>query len=231
MSSRSTYDVRVDLSAEGFDPWCDCPYDGSKACKHVVAVLVRCADDVLRDEGDRLDATLDAADTDNLRVFFGETLATDAAIGERFFAPFGESSTRSVTDLRAAIDRQFEETNPDYLVVFEPINFSEWFDLASEYRDQGRYASAAAVYRAPVESLDGNMERVDEAYEHFSQAFKRALHGHVDCVTAGDIDADEAADAVAFLRERPAPGTPLLGECFEHAAAKLEETLTERREH
>ena len=154
VSGSRQYDVRVDLAADGFDPWCDCPYDGPGACKHVVAVLLRCLDDLPADEGDRLDAAIDAADPDDLRAFLRDTLATDAARRERFFARFGESSTRSVDDLRAAIDRRFEETNPEYYVVFEPIDFSEWFDLATEYREQGRDASAAAVYRALMESLD-----------------------------------------------------------------------------
>ena len=230
VSGSRQYDVHVDLEADGFDPWCDCPYDGPEACKHVVAVLLRCADDCPPDEGDRLDAALKAADADDLRDFLRETLATDAAVRERFFARFGESSTRSVDDLRAAIDRKFEETNPDYFVVFEPIDFSEWFDLASEYRDQGRYASAAVVYRALVESLDDNMERVDGAYDHFSTRFTRALDGYVDCVAAEDVDAEEVTDAVAFLEDREMSGTPLLSEHFERAATELEETLTERRE-
>ncbi|SFR30400.1 MULTISPECIES: SWIM zinc finger family protein [Halorubrum] len=230
VSGSRQYDVRVDLAVNGFDPWCDCPYTGPEACKHVVAVLLRCADDCPPDEGDRLDAALEAADADDLRGFLRDTLATDAAVRERFFARFGESPTRSVEDLRAAIDREFEETNPDYFVVFEPIDFSEWFDLAGEYRDQGRYASAAAVYRALVESLDENMERVDGAYDHFSQRFTRALDGYVDCVAAGDPDAEEAADAVAFLEDRTTSGTPLLSEHFERAATELEDTLAERRD-
>ncbi|WP_128906392.1 SWIM zinc finger family protein [Halorubrum amylolyticum] len=231
VSGSRQYDVRVDLAADGFDPWCNCPYDGPEACKHIVAVLLRCADDCPPDEGRRLDASLETADADDLRGFLRETLATNAAIRERFFARFGESPTRSVDDLRAAIDRQFEERNPDYFVVFEPIDFSEWFDLAGEYRDQGRYASAAAVYRALVESLDENMERVDGAYDHFSQRFTRALDGYVDCVTAGDVDAGKTTDAVAFLKDRATSGTPLLSEHFERAATELEETLTERRDH
>ncbi|GAA0725539.1 putative Zn finger protein [Halorubrum trapanicum] len=230
VSGSRQYDVRVDLEADGFDPWCDCPYDGPEACKHVVAVLLRCADDCPPDEGDRLDAALEAADADDLQNFLRETLATDAAVRDRFFARFGESTTRSVDDLRAAIDRKFEETNPDYFVVFEPIDFSGLFDLASEYRDQGRYASAATVYRALVESLDDNMERVDGAYDHFSQAFTRALDEYVDCVAAGDIDTDEAADAVAFLEDRATSGSQLLSEHFERAATELEESLTERRD-
>ena len=221
------YDVRVDLAADGFDPWCNCPYDGPGACKHVVAVLFRCLDEVPPDEGDRIDAALDAAAPDALRGFLRDTLATDAALRERFFARFGEPSTRSVDELRAAVDRRFEETNPDYYVVFEPIDFAEWFDLATEYREEGRHASAAAVYRALVESLDDNMERVDGAYDHFSQALARALDGYVDCAAAADREADGAADAVAFLEERAESGTPYLADQFERAAVELREELAE----
>ncbi len=225
VSGSRQYDVRVDLAVDGFDPWCDCPYDGPGACKHVVAVLLRCIDDVPTDEGDRLDTALDAADADDLRVFLRETLATDTTLRERFFARFDESSTRSVDELRAAIDRQFERTNPEYYVVFEPIDFSEWFDLANEYRDQDRDAAAAAVYRALVESLDDNMERVDGAYDHFSQAFTRALDGYVDCAAVADRDTDGATDAVPFLEERVESGTPFLADQFERAATKLREEL------
>ena len=227
VSGSRQYEVRVDLATDGFDPWCDCPYDGPGACKHVVAVLLRCLDDVPPDEGDQLDAALDAADPDGLRAFLRDALATDAALRERFFARFGGTSTRSVDELRAAIDRRFEETNPEYYVVFEPIEFSEWFDLADEYREQGRNASAATVYRALVESLDDNMERVDGAYDHFSRAFTRALDGYVDCAAAADREADGATDAVAFLEERIESGTPYLADQFERATADLKEELVD----
>jgi len=226
VSGSRQYDVRVDLAADEFDPWCDCPYDGPGGCKHVVAVLLRCVDDLPPGEGDRLDDALDAANPENLRAFLRDTLATDAALRERFFARFGESSTRSVDELRAAIDRRFEETNPEYYVVFEPIDFSEWFDLANEYRNQGRDAAAVAVYRALVESLDDNMERVDGAYDHFSQAFTRALDGYVDCAAAADRQADGPTDAVAFLEERIESGTPYLADQFERAATELQKELT-----
>ena len=225
VSGSRQYDVRVDLAADGFDPWCECPYNGPGACKHVVAVLLRCLDDLPADEGDRLDAALDAADPDALRGFLRDALATDTALRERFFARFGDSSTRSVDELRSAVDRRFEETNSEYYVVFEPIDFTEWFDLATEYREQGRAASAAAVYQALVESLDDNMDRVDGAYDHFSQAFARALDGYVDCAAALDREADGATDAVAFLEERAESGTPYLADQFERAATELQEEL------
>jgi len=45
----------------------------------------------------------------------------DLAIG---FARVGEPMRQSVDELRTSIDRRFEETNPEYHVVFEPIDFT-----------------------------------------------------------------------------------------------------------
>jgi uncharacterized Zn finger protein len=228
VSGSRQYDVRIDLATDGFAPWCDCPYDGPGACKHVVAVLLRCIDDPPPDEGDRLDAALDGADADELRAFLRDALATDANLRARFLARVGEPTRQSADELRTSINRRFEETNPEYDVVFEPIDFTQWFDLASEYREQGRYASAATVYRALVESLDDNMERVDGAYDHFSSAFSRALDGYVDCVATAERDADAVTDAVAFLNERAMSGTPFLAEHFEKAAVELQEQVDEQ---
>ncbi|WP_338738953.1 SWIM zinc finger family protein [Haloplanus salilacus] len=228
VSGSRQYDVRVDLATDGFAPWCDCPYDGPGACKHVVAVLLRCADDPPPDEGDQLDAALNGADADELRAFLRDALATDADLRARFLARVGEPTRQSADELRASIDRRFKETNPEYHVVFEPIDFTQWFDLANEYREQGRYASAATVYRALVESLDDNMERVDGAYDHFSSAFSRALNGYVDCVATTERDADAVTDAVTFLEERVTSGTPFLAEHFEKAAVELREKLGEQ---
>lgn len=222
------YDVRVDLATDGFAPWCDCPYDGPGTCKHVVAVLLRCVDDPPPDKGDRLDAALDGADADELRAFLREELATDANLRDRFLVRVGEPTRQSADELRTSIDRRFEETNPKYHVVFEPIDFTQWFDLANEYREQGQYASAATVYRALVKSLDDNMERVDGAYDHFSSAFSRALDGYVGCVATAERDADAVTDAVAFLNERAMSGTPFLAEHFEKAAVELREKADEQ---
>jgi len=229
VSGSRQYDVRVDLVTDGVTSWCDCPYDGPGACKHVVVVvLLRCVDDPPPDEGDQLDAALGGADVDELRAFLREELATDVDLRARFLARVGEPTRQSADELRTSIDRRFEETNPEYHVVFEPIDFTQWFDLANEYRDQGRYASAATVYRALVESLDDNTERVDGAYDHFSSAFKRALDGYVDCVAATERDADAVTDAVAFLNERAMSGTPFLAEHFEKVAVELREKADEQ---
>jgi len=229
VSGSRQYDVRVDLATDGFDPWCDCPYDGPGTCKHVVAVLLRCVDRLPVDEGNGLDVALDGADADELRAFLREELASNADLRDRFLARVSESPTRSVDDLRASIDRRFEETNPEYYVVFEPIDFTQWFDLANEYREQERYASAAIVYRALIESLDDNMERVDGAYDHFSSAFSRALNGYVDCVAATERDAEAVTDVITFLNERATSGTSFLAEHFERAATELREKVDSSR--
>jgi uncharacterized Zn finger protein len=228
VSGSRQYDVGVDLATDGFAPWCDCPYDGPGACKHVVAVLLRCVDDQPADDGDQLDAALNGADADELRAFLRDELATNTDLRNRFLARVGEPKSQSADALRTAIDRRFEETNPEYDIVFEPIDFTQWFDLANEYREQERYASAATVYRALVESLDANMERVDGAYDHFSSAFSRALDGYVGCVATGERDADAVTDAVAFLNERAMSGTPFLAEHFEKAAVELQEQVDEQ---
>ena len=228
VSGNRQYDLRVDIATDGFAPQCGCPYDGPGACKHVVAVLLRCVDDLPPDDGDQLDAAVNGADADDLRAFLREELAANADLRARFLAHVGEPTSQSVDELRASIDRRFNETNPEYHVVFEPIDFTQWFDLANEYREQGRYASAATVYRALVESLDDNMERVDGAYDHFSRAFSRALDGYVDCVATAERDADAVTNAVAFLEERVTAGTPVLADHFEKAAVELRAKLGEQ---
>jgi len=191
-------------------------------------VLLRYVDDPPPDEGDRLDAELDGANADELRAFLRDELATNVDLRDRFLARVGEPTRQSVDELRTSIDRRFEETNPEYHVVFEPIDFTQWFNLANEYHEQGRYASAATVYRALAESLDDNMERVDGAYDHFSRAFSRALDGYVDCVAATERDADAVTDAVEFLNERATSGMPFLAEHFEKAAVELQQKSDEQ---
>ena len=222
-SGSRDYDLTLDLSSEGFDPQCSCPYDGPGICKHAVAVLLGLSDHLLDDESERIDSVLEQADPDELRSFLREELAIDPALQDRFLARFGEATTRSVDELRAEIDRLFEETNPDYAVVFEPIDFSELFDLAEEYRTQEKFQSAATVSRALVEGLDDNMDLVDGAYDHFAQAFQRALDGYLDCIACADINAAETADHVRFLEGRATSGTDYLREQFARAADKLRE--------
>jgi uncharacterized Zn finger protein len=217
------YDLTLELSTADFDCRCSCPYDGPGICKHTVAVLLSLLDDPPDDERPRVDAVLDRADPDELRAVLREEVATDPSLRNRVLARFGESAVRSADDIRAEIDRRFEETNPEYAVVFDPIDFSAYFDRASTYRDRGAYESAATVYHALIESLDDNMDLVDGAYDHFAGAFQRALDGYVECAARADIDAEERSVYVQFLEERATSGTDFHRERFERAAVDLRE--------
>jgi uncharacterized Zn finger protein len=223
VSGSRPYDLTLDLTTADIECRCSCPYDGPGICKHAVAVLLSLVDEPPDDERPQIDATLDRASPDELRSFLREELATDPPLRDRFLARFGGSTVRSVDDIRAEIDRQFDETNPEYAVVFDPIDFSEYFDRASAYREREAYDSAAVVYRALVEGLDDNMELVDGAYDHFAGAFQRALDGYVECAVRADIDADDRSNYVQFLDERATAGTDFLREQFHSAAAELRE--------
>jgi uncharacterized Zn finger protein len=217
------YEVHVDRSTPELETRCDCPYDGPGACKHVVAVLLCAIEDPPPDESDRIDDLLEDATVDDLRAFLREECSSNIDLRDRFLARFGASTTRSVEGIRAEIGDLFEGTNPEYGVVFEPIDFRKYFDLAETHRDRGQYESAATIYRGLVEALDDDMELVDGAYDHFSESFADALDGYVDCVAAADLEPDEIDRRVGFLAERAASGTPFLRERFERAADDLRE--------
>ncbi|WP_066413311.1 SWIM zinc finger family protein [Halorubrum aethiopicum] len=217
------YEIHVDGAASELETRCDCPYDGPGACKHVVAVLLCAIEDPPPDESERIDDLLEDAAVADLRAFLREELSSNVDLRDRFRARFGASTTRSVEGIRAEIDDLFEGTNPEYAVVFEPIDFREYLDLAETHRERGRYESAATIYRGLVEALDDDMELVDGAYDHFSETFADALDGYVDCVAAADLDPDEVDRRVGFLAERAASGTPSLRERFERAADELRE--------
>lgn len=219
------YDLHLDLATDGFTPHCSCPYDGPGDCKHVVAVLLRLKNDLPDDMTPRIESILDDADAEELRKFLREELQSNPAFANRFFAWFGEPAAQSVTEIRSDIDRLFDETNPEYPVVFDPIDFSEFFNLADRYREQGELQSAATVYRALVEGLDDNMEHVDGAYDHFANAFQTALDSYVDCLANADLTADEQTGALEFLQNRAASGTPHLRDRFQEAVNELADQL------
>jgi uncharacterized Zn finger protein len=55
-----------------------------------------------------------------------------------------------------------------------------------------------------VEGLEDDLDLVNGAYEHFSQAFQTALVGYFDCVADADFDSQDNSNHVHFLYERAA---------------------------
>lgn len=217
------YDLTLDLAAEGFDPWCSCPYDGPGECKHVVAVLLDLADGLPPDTGDRIDAVLDDVGLDDLRPFLRDELARDGEMRERFLAEFGASPAKSAAEYREDVDRLFEDHTDEYPVVVEAIDFSRFTDLAERHRERGSYRQAAAIYRGLAEGIDENMDRVDAAYDHYARAFQSALDGYVECVSKADLSPEERAEYVDSLAERAVVGTDYLREHYAAAADELDD--------
>jgi uncharacterized Zn finger protein len=182
--SRS-YDLAVDLGAEGFDPSCTCPYDGPGECKHVVALLLALADGMPPDAGDRFERVLAEVDDEALRSFVRDELATEPGMRERFLARFGTAG-KSWEAYRDDVDRLFDEHATNYGVVVDAIDFGHLTDLADRYRERERYRDAIAVYRGLLAGLDDNDRRIDAAYDHYAGVLTSALDAYADCVAAAD---------------------------------------------
>jgi len=220
----TVYDVTVDVESEDIDSDCTCPYQGPGDCKHVVAVLLKAADDPPPDESDRVDALLDDVTETDLRAFLSDALAREPELRERFLAQFDDTQRPSVDEYRAEISRLFDDHTDDYPVVVEAIDFSRFFDIATQYRDRDRYRAAATVYRALFEAIDDNIHLVDAAYDHYAKSLRFALDGYVECVAAADLDTDEFESWAGVLDERATTGADVHREQFRTALAELDDT-------
>jgi uncharacterized Zn finger protein len=217
------YDVTIAGLESTLDPRCTCPYDGPGDCKHVVAILLTLVDDPPADEAERLDTLLDDISTDDLRAFVLDTVTRRPALRDQFFARFGGPTGKSVNEYRTEVDDLFDEHTEDYPVVVGAIDFSRFFDLAEQYRENGHYQMAATVYRALFEGIDDNIELVDGASDHYARNFQDALDGYVECVTAAELSSEAIESSLAVLDERASSGADVHRERFADALSRLEE--------
>lgn len=215
----SQYRTTVDLAADRFGPHCSCPYDYAGECKHVVAVLLAVADrfetlfsdrsadstdevgvDPAEPADEDIDRLLEKADPETLRSFLRETLDDD--LRERFRAFVGEPTDKSVADYKREIDRRFEDAVGRRGIVEHDthLRFEEDYDLAETYRDRGNYEDALAIYRAIVESIRANLDRIDDSSGHYGQQLERAIDTYADCVR--EADPDDRTDHIDYLFEQ-----------------------------
>ncbi|MFB6068820.1 MAG: SWIM zinc finger domain-containing protein [Halobacterium sp.] len=214
------YDVTVELRGDGVAAQCTCLYAGPGECKHVVAVLLDVVHDSPEDESERVGAVLGDVSPGDLRAFVRDALAENPNLREQFLARFGEERT-SVEEYRAEVEALFERHALDDPVVTNAIDFSRFFDLARQYRDRKKYLAAATIYRALFEAIDENMERVDAAYDHYTETLRTALDGYVECVRAADPPVGEFEQYAAVLEERTSE-YGVGNEAFRHALEELE---------
>ncbi|WP_424002676.1 SWIM zinc finger family protein [Haloarcula salina] len=219
--SRS-YDVAVDFSTTPFEATCTCPYDGPGTCKHVVAVLLEVADAPPDDEQAEIESILDTVTRDALQSFLLDELARNPQLRDRFRARF-DNDSRSVDEYRDEIEQLFDNHTAEYPVVTEAIDFSHFFEQAQQYLARDRYREAATVYRALAEEIEHNEDRIDAAYDHYAQTFRRALDGYVECVRTADLSDEAYQDALSALAERAGDAIGPYAEQYREALERLEE--------
>lgn len=215
------YNVTVDLTAPDFTPTCSCPYAGTGACKHVVAVLLALTDELPVDDQQRVDALLEDIPRAPLREFIRDESLRNPDLRERFFARFGDPPDKSVDDYRTEIDRLFEQHTRDSPTLGVGIDFARFTDLAEQYRRRGDHQSAATIFRAIVKSIDEHMHLVDAAYDHYTRTFSTALDAYVDCIENADLSSDELQNHLEFLSERATSGTDYFQSEYETALDDL----------
>ncbi|WP_324759622.1 SWIM zinc finger family protein [Haloarcula sp. GH36] len=215
------YDVAIDLSTEAFEATCTCPYTGPGVCKHVVAVLLETNEDPPADERDQINELLDDTSDDELRSFLRAELARTPDLRDRFRVRFGDADP-SVGEYRAEVDELFDEHTTEYPVVTEAIDFSDVFEQGEQYRERDQYRAAATVYRAIAEGIEANEGVIDAAYDHYAQAFQRALDGWVECLQQAEITGEERRDIISELSERRSDAVGPYAERYEEAIRRLE---------
>ena len=119
--------------------------------------------------------------------------------------------------------RRYSTSTQHYPVVTEAIDFSQFFEVAEQYRERERYRAAATVYRALFEGIDDNQTRVDAAYDHYAKALQSALEGYVDCVLAADPNDSEFERFAGALEAQTLSEPRINEEQFRRALGTLED--------
>jgi len=218
------YEVTVGLTEEAVSTTCTCPYTGPGDCKHVVAVLLDVTENPPADESERIETVIDDVSFDDLRSFVVDELARSPEMRERFLARFGDTFETSVDEFRADVERLFGEHARDDGIVVEAIGFSRFLEPADRYRERDRYRAAATIYRALFEGIEQNMDRIDAAYDHYTETFQTALDRYVECVQAADLSDDGYQARVDAISDRTTGAVDYLAERY---AAALETLRTE----
>jgi len=220
VSGSNLYDVTIEFGGQHINARCTCPYDGSGDCKHVVAVLLEIAASPPQDVSERFEAVLDDVSSEDLREFVRDSLAEYPELREQFLARFG-SDHKSVDEYREEIAQLFEQhADP---VVFEPIDFSRFFEIAEQYQDRDRYLAAATVYRAVFEEIDEKYNLIDGAYDHYARTIQTALDGYADCILATNPTPEEFDMYAGVLEERATTEPPINDKQFRRALDDLED--------
>jgi uncharacterized Zn finger protein len=180
-----------------------------------------------------LDNILATLSREQLQEFLVAECERSPDTRDRLFARFGDTAAMSASEYRETVTERFDEHTEQYPVVTGPIDFSDLFDRAEQYRERGRHRAAATVYRGLFEGIDDRGHLIEGGYDQFARSLQRALDGYTDCVAALDPGPETFEEYAAPLDERASTEKGFAGhrEQFHRTLADLEERCGVESEH
>jgi len=212
----SYYDVAIDIVDDAVRTQCSCPYDYAGDCKHIVAVLIAVDDrdtetisdtdperDVTVPETVDIELLVEQTTAEDLRTFLLDIIDDDRDIGDRFIAFVGEDTGKTVYDYKQEIDRLFDDTVSRRGIIEHDthIDFSQYVDLAETRRERGHVDTARDLYRAIVEAIRENLNRVDDSGGYYGRELERAIESYAETVVEQDLNHERKRPYIQYLCE------------------------------
>ena len=183
---------------------CTCGYGGKGACEHVAAALLYASENFDSLAGGRaarqagVKSILKGASREDLRGFLDLAMKRDKDLRNRFLAYFLDDTNRNY---REEMDREYTRSceRGDY---YAKVDMRPFFETARIKEKRGGYAEALRIYKAISETMDANMEKLDDSGERYSNYFVKAVRGMIGCINAQDLEHAEKREHISYLLER-----------------------------
>lgn len=211
----SDYRVSVEIGNETIRTTCNCPYDYTGDCKHIVAVLLAVENretdlesetsgaigspSATRDIGTLVEQTT----ADELRTFLLDVSEDDREVRDRFLAFIGAETEKTLYDYKREVGRHFDDAaGRRGMIDYDTrISFSKYHDLAETRRDRGDGETARTIYRALAETIRENLDRIDDSSGHYGRELERAVDGYAETLVEEDVDHERKRPHIEYLFE------------------------------
>ncbi|WP_350355864.1 SWIM zinc finger family protein [Natronomonas marina] len=212
----SYYDVAIDIVDDTVQSHCNCPYDYTGDCKHIVAVLLAVDDRDTKRVNDTdpernetvpetvdIESLVEQTTAEDLRAFLFDIIADDQDIRDRFVAFVGEDTGKTIYDYKQEIDRLFDDAVSRRRMVEHDtyIDFSQYTDLAETHRERGHVDTVTDIYRAISEAIRENLDRVDDSGGYYGRELERAIESYAETVAEQDLDHERKRPYIQYLCE------------------------------
>lgn len=226
------YNVKVDLK-NGISAECNCPYDLEGYCKHIVAVLLSMLDNreeietmMAKSQKDQkaVLALLKEADQVELREFLRNEIELLPTLRAHFMTWFSQSGDlKSIHDYKREIGRLFKETGiyDDEIYYGPEVDFSTFEQIAEINVSKERFLEAAKIYQALFESIDEQMESIDESSGYYESKFSNCLSNYVSCIKSENLDAKAKRNPIKYLFDKYISGSQYFEDEYLQAMEEL----------